>query len=47
MIDLFYDDTFNVCFGLIPNFWIQWIPDAILHSIMLIILIWNAIATPR
>lgn len=44
---LFHEDKFDICFGLIPNLWVLWLPDAILHIVMLTILVWNAISTPR
>lgn len=44
---IFHDYNFNICFAVIPNIWLLWLPDALLHLFLLILILWKAIATPR
>ncbi|KAG8826633.1 hypothetical protein FRC19_008239 [Serendipita sp. 401] len=44
---IYHEDHFNICFAVVPHIWLQWLPDALLHALMLVIILWKAIATPR
>ncbi|PVF96572.1 hypothetical protein CPB86DRAFT_798761 [Serendipita vermifera] len=44
---IFHEERFNICFAVLPNLWIQWLPDSLLHIFMLCVIIWKAVATPR